>query len=181
MDDNKEKGTVMVEATIYYPIIILVIGVIIVVSLMKLQQCLIVAALTGATDMVSAEAMCGNDEAYQLEDSDSLISILSVVKSDNQIVEVKSTGSMVKTVNIKMEYKIEPPGFVKTIFRGTSVERNWPWSRSIADVTTLTMNPRYMVDTMDQHILFRSSGGSGGNLMMAKYAVGFWEYLNKQY
>ena len=181
MDGNKEKGTIMVEATLYYPIIILVIGVIIVVSVMKLQQCLIFTILSGATDLASVEAMEGYDATGLLEYTDILVSVMSVVESDNRVVAVNSTGSMVKTVNIKLEYKIEPPGFIKAIFRNTSVERNWSWRKAVADITTLSIDPLYMVGTMDQHILFRCGGSFGSSLMMGKYAVGLSTYLNKQY
>lgn len=181
MEKNKENGSIMVEATIYYPVIILTIGVIIVVSLMKLQQCLVAAVLTGVTDTASVEAMDGEDVKKALENSDKLVSALSIVEGNNRIVSVESTGSLVKTVNVKLDYKIKAPGFIKAIFRGTSVERSWSWDMAIADVTTLAINPRYMIDTMDQHILFNCNGSSFGNLMINKYSTGLYKYLNNQY
>ncbi|MBQ9234663.1 MAG: hypothetical protein IJ167_11625 [Lachnospiraceae bacterium] len=181
MNENKENGSIMVEATIYYPVIILVIGVIIVISLMKLQQCLVTAVLTGITDGTSVEAMDGEAVEKALENSDKLVSALSIVEGNNRIVAVESTGSLVKTVNVKLDYKIKPPGLIKAMFRGTSDERSWSWNMAIAYVTTLAINPRYMVDTMDQHILFNCSGSSFGNLMINKYSAGLYRYLNKQY
>ena len=181
MKDSKEKGAVMVEATIYYPVVILVIGVIIVVSLMKLQQCLIVALLTGTTDMVAVEAMEKENIEDILSTSDNLVSTFSIVDVNSNLMNAERTGSMMQTVNVKLNYKISTPGFVKALFRGTTVESNWVYSISVADVTTLSIDPRYVVDNMDQHILFRCNGRSFGNLMMGKYGLGFYNYICNQY
>lgn len=181
MKKNDESGAIIVEAAIYFPIIIMVVGLIIIVSLAKLQQCLIMSTLVSATDIASMEAMDGENVSDELDNIDSFISSLSVVKGKNRILEIKNDGSMIKTINVKLSYSFEQPMFYKMLFKGSFLQWWSGKSENVGDITALSIDPRYVVDTMDQHILFNCNGVSFGNLMMKKYSKNLFTYLYQQY